>query len=238
MARKAPKTAVVAFKVEKELAELLNKLPNKSAFIRKAIQAQLGMACPLCNGKGVVPRGLHDHYAPLLAQLRSRHCDGCGDESKRTFRSPQRERGEREKRQRDPGLARHPGALRLAQNVECAPWAADLEQHEEEAERDEPRTCEHRDPHRRRETCRSRRDCKKAGAGAAGHEIPRRLPIPMLLMDRLDAARADLTNRIGGLGPWRIARRRVRTIRAVINIIEAGHGAEFLMHPEMFLLAQ
>jgi hypothetical protein len=80
MARKAPKTAVVAFKVEKELAELLNKLPNKSAFIRKAIQAQLGMACPLCNGKGVIPRGLHDHYAPLLAQLRSRHCDGCGDE--------------------------------------------------------------------------------------------------------------------------------------------------------------
>ena len=79
MARKAPKTAVVAFKVEKELAELLNKLPNKSAFIRKAIAAQMGMACPLCNGKGVVPRGLHDHYAPLLAKLNSRSCDGCGD---------------------------------------------------------------------------------------------------------------------------------------------------------------
>ncbi len=80
MARKHPKTAVVAFKVEEELAEFLNKLPNKSAFIRKAIQAQLGMACPLCNGKGVIPRGLHDHYAPLLARLSSRHCDGCGDE--------------------------------------------------------------------------------------------------------------------------------------------------------------
>jgi hypothetical protein len=80
MARKTPKTAVVAFKVEKELAELLNKLPNKSAFIRKAIAAQMGMACPLCNGKGVIPRGLHDHYAPLLARLNSRHCDGCGDE--------------------------------------------------------------------------------------------------------------------------------------------------------------
>ena len=79
MARKPPKT-VVAFKVEPELAELLNKLPNKSAFIRKAIVAQLGMACPLCNGKGVIPRGLHDHYAPLLARLNSRHCDGCGDE--------------------------------------------------------------------------------------------------------------------------------------------------------------
>ena len=80
MSRKPPKTAVVAFKVEEELAEFLNKLPNKSAFIRKAIAAQLGMACPLCNGKGVVPRGVHDHYTPLLTQFNRRHCDGCGDE--------------------------------------------------------------------------------------------------------------------------------------------------------------
>src|SRR5215831_20147496 len=80
MPRKPPKTAVVAFKVEKELADLLNKLPNKSAFIRKAIAAQMGMACPLCNGMGVVPRGIHDHYAPLLAQLNSAQCDGCGHE--------------------------------------------------------------------------------------------------------------------------------------------------------------
>ena len=40
--RKPAKTAVVAFKVESELAELLDKLPNKSAFIRNAIAAQLG----------------------------------------------------------------------------------------------------------------------------------------------------------------------------------------------------
>ena len=66
------KPTVVAFKVEKELADLLNKLPNKSAFIRKAIEAQLGRACPLCNGKGVVPRGVHDHYVPLLAAQRPR----------------------------------------------------------------------------------------------------------------------------------------------------------------------
>jgi hypothetical protein len=69
---------VVAFKVEKELAELLNKLPNKSAFIRKAIAAQLGIACPLCQGKGVVPRGVHDHYMPLLEKFAHRNCDGCG----------------------------------------------------------------------------------------------------------------------------------------------------------------
>ena len=82
MSRKPPKTAVVAFKVEEKLAEFLNKLPNKSAFIRKAIAAQLGMACPLCNGAGVVPRGVHDHYAPLLAQFNLRNCEGCGDSLK------------------------------------------------------------------------------------------------------------------------------------------------------------
>lgn len=82
MARKAPKTAVVAFKVETELADFLNKLPNKSAFIRKAIAAQLGMACPLCNGQGTVPRGVHDHYAPLIQKFNHRECVGCGHDLK------------------------------------------------------------------------------------------------------------------------------------------------------------
>src|SRR5688500_6337849 len=78
MPRKAPKT-VVAFKVEAELAELLDKLPNKSAFIRKAIAAQLGVACPLCQGKSIVARGVHDHYAPLIEKFSQRNCDSCGD---------------------------------------------------------------------------------------------------------------------------------------------------------------
>lgn len=80
MANRTPKTEVVAFKVEKTLADLLNKLPNKSAFIRKAIAAQLGVACPLCNGKGVVARGIHNHFSPLLAELRLKPCDGCGEQ--------------------------------------------------------------------------------------------------------------------------------------------------------------
>ena len=80
MARRPPKTKVVAFKVEHQLAELLNNLPNKSAFIRKAIAAQLGVNCPLCHGKGVVARGVHDHFAPLLARFNSRNCEGCGHE--------------------------------------------------------------------------------------------------------------------------------------------------------------
>src|SRR5262249_38431255 len=76
------KTAVVAFKVEKELADLLDQLPNKSAFIRRAIAAQLGKVCPLCQGKGVVPRGVHDHVAPLLKQMNLSHCASWGEETK------------------------------------------------------------------------------------------------------------------------------------------------------------
>ena len=63
-ASKPGKVRVVAFKVEEELADLLDKLPNKSAFIRKAIEAQLGRPCPLCSGKGAVsPRGAPDWSA-------------------------------------------------------------------------------------------------------------------------------------------------------------------------------
>jgi len=76
---RSPKTEIVAFKVEAELANFLNKLQNKSAFIRKAIIAQLGMACPLCEGSGTVPRGLHDHFEPVLAKNNTRKCDRCGD---------------------------------------------------------------------------------------------------------------------------------------------------------------
>lgn len=74
-----PRTATVAFKVEAELAELLNQLPNKSAFIRQAIAAQLGLCCPLCKGKGIVPRAIHDYFARLIDAHRLQNCFGCGE---------------------------------------------------------------------------------------------------------------------------------------------------------------
>ncbi len=81
MARKPakPKTKsqIVAFKVEDELAEFLNNLPNKSDFIRKAILAQFGMTCPLCIGSGVVPRGVHQHFTPIIDEHNTRPCEKC-----------------------------------------------------------------------------------------------------------------------------------------------------------------
>lgn len=79
---KPQKSEVVAFKVEPALAKLLDSLPNKSEFIRKAIAAQLGVSCPLCRGKGVVHRGVSNHYAPVLEKNNLSRCVKCGAEER------------------------------------------------------------------------------------------------------------------------------------------------------------
>jgi hypothetical protein len=70
----------VAIKIEDELADFLGRLPNKSEFIRQAILAQFGMACPLCSGSGEVPAAIGSHYAPVLQANRKRTCLKCGRE--------------------------------------------------------------------------------------------------------------------------------------------------------------
>jgi hypothetical protein len=110
VSRKTPKTAVVAFKVEEELAEFLNQLPNKSAFIRKAIAAQMSIACPLCSGSGQVSRWLHDHYQGMLTMWRSQQCAGCGD----TMSLPQ-----------DPGDLADAELIRLEQFFKGGPLYCD-----------------------------------------------------------------------------------------------------------------
>lgn len=80
MAGKAPKSTVVAFKVEENLADFLNSLPNKSEFIRRAIYSQLGIACPLCRGTGSVSKETHDHFAAFLEKWDLHQCQECGDE--------------------------------------------------------------------------------------------------------------------------------------------------------------
>ncbi|MEZ6143599.1 MAG: hypothetical protein R3B84_23795 [Zavarzinella sp.] len=79
MARKTKvqKTKVVAFKVEQELADFLDKLQNKSDFIRRAILAQFSMDCPLCHGGGIVPRGIHSHYKDVIPANNKIPCEKC-----------------------------------------------------------------------------------------------------------------------------------------------------------------
>jgi hypothetical protein len=80
MSKNSPKSAVVAFKVEEDLAKFLDQLPNKSDFIRRAIHAQLGIACPLCRGTGKVTEEIHDHFTAFLKKYELHSCEGCGDE--------------------------------------------------------------------------------------------------------------------------------------------------------------
>jgi hypothetical protein len=80
MSKNSPKSTVVAFKVEEDLASFLNQLPNKSDFIRRAIHAQLGIACPLCRGTGKVSKETHDHFAVFLEKWELHSCQSCGDE--------------------------------------------------------------------------------------------------------------------------------------------------------------
>lgn len=76
------KSKIVAFKVEEDLADFLDNLPNKSDFIRKAVLAQFGMTCPLCTGTGVTPRGVHNHFKHVIEDHASRPCEKCKSEVK------------------------------------------------------------------------------------------------------------------------------------------------------------
>ena len=90
MARKPrPAKQIVAFKVEPELAAVLDAMPNKSEFIRAAVQNRLASACPLCRGTGIAPfSGIGDELTKLVQQHPLCICAGCGLKEPRPCHSP------------------------------------------------------------------------------------------------------------------------------------------------------
>lgn len=85
---RAPKQ-IVAFKVDPELASILDAMPNKSEFIRSAVQSRLATACPLCRGTGVAPfGGITDELTKLVQQHPIVVCTGCGIREPRPCHSP------------------------------------------------------------------------------------------------------------------------------------------------------
>jgi hypothetical protein len=84
-----PAKQIVAFKVEPELAALLDAMPNKSEFIRAAVQGRLQTACPLCRGTGIAPfGGVGDELTKLVQQHPLCVCAGCGVKEPRPCHSP------------------------------------------------------------------------------------------------------------------------------------------------------
>jgi hypothetical protein len=72
-----PKTDLITFKVERSLAELINRLPNKSEFIRHALLGALSNTCPLCQGAGVLTPEQSEHWKSFAANHRVELCSDC-----------------------------------------------------------------------------------------------------------------------------------------------------------------
>ncbi len=72
-----PKTDLITFKVEHSLAELIDRLPNKSEFIRNALLGALANTCPLCQGTGVLSPEQSEHWKRFSEHHRVERCADC-----------------------------------------------------------------------------------------------------------------------------------------------------------------
>ena len=73
------KEQVVTFKVSKDLQEALNKIPNKSEFIRTAILEALGNKCPLCGGTGIMSESQRKHWDSFMEHHSLETCTDCDE---------------------------------------------------------------------------------------------------------------------------------------------------------------
>jgi hypothetical protein len=71
------KQRIVTFKADDQLAENLNNIPNKSDFIRKAVQNALEQKCPLCSGTGVLSPDQQQHLDYFLSLHSLEKCGEC-----------------------------------------------------------------------------------------------------------------------------------------------------------------
>lgn len=71
------KEQVITFKVDKALQETLNKIPNKSEFIRNSILEALGNKCPLCGGSGILSEPQKGHWNAFLKHHSLETCKEC-----------------------------------------------------------------------------------------------------------------------------------------------------------------
>ena len=72
------KETVVSFRVDRHLAEALTKLPDRSAFIRRAILGAFYPVCPACQGRGVLPEPSSGAIQDFMASKLPLTCECCG----------------------------------------------------------------------------------------------------------------------------------------------------------------
>jgi hypothetical protein len=71
------KQDVITFKVDDSLREALEQVPNRSEFIRSAIQAALEGTCPLCRGTGTLSPKQRRHWEAFARGHALRTCEDC-----------------------------------------------------------------------------------------------------------------------------------------------------------------
>lgn len=71
------KDVVVSFRVDKHLADILNAVPDKSAFIRSLILKGYYETCPICRGRGLVPDELARWAASHVKKEKLFECECC-----------------------------------------------------------------------------------------------------------------------------------------------------------------
>lgn len=71
------KERVFTFKADAHLARSLEQLPNKSEFIRKALETALEKKCPLCDGTGSLSLEQRKHMEHFLVLHSLEKCDEC-----------------------------------------------------------------------------------------------------------------------------------------------------------------
>ncbi len=77
MAKEKDKGVVVSFRVDSHLADVLNKTPDKSSFIRDLILRSFYDTCPVCRGRGVLPKELSRWAARQLKADKTAECECC-----------------------------------------------------------------------------------------------------------------------------------------------------------------
>ena len=77
MGRTSDKGVVVSFRVDSHLADVLNKVPDKSSFIRDVILRSFYETCPVCRGRGVLPKELSRWASRRLKTERATECECC-----------------------------------------------------------------------------------------------------------------------------------------------------------------
>jgi hypothetical protein len=71
------KQEVITFKVDKDLLEMIKKIPNRSEFIRTAILSAMGTVCPLCSGNGILTPNQKRHWDDLSVHHSMKNCSEC-----------------------------------------------------------------------------------------------------------------------------------------------------------------